>query len=217
MKIINRTESVLEINNSLFSCEIPIGEEIIIADEQLYGDYELTVKYFSLNSEKSHVTSSWKIQKIPYRKTLIYEREKEYKIPALTTVNVKGYDEIIIEGNDISAWTLLPFVVNMNVKRVRCKANGKKIPCKVEFLQAKSKRKFIIHSILSNILKFLSALLFIGLTLSGFPYKSNDDYAFVVVLAVISCLVVFSFIMSIGSTLTALKCRVKQTEDVQEE
>ena len=50
MKIINRTESVLEINNSLFSYEIPIGEEIIIADEQLYGDYELTVKYFSLNS-----------------------------------------------------------------------------------------------------------------------------------------------------------------------
>ena len=217
LSIKNDTGVVLEVYNKSFSVEIAIDGEICISDEQINGDYELFFKYFALDDEKSHLKSEWKIRSFG-RRRLVYDREKEYDIPVVTVVNVKRYEKITVEKDNVESITVLPFMISKSIKKVKCKSNGKKLPCSVEFIHKKSKPKFIIHSVIGFILKLFTLFLLIGVSIvSWIEYNGKwEDVAFSGIISVISLMLAFLWIGGIRALVRASKFKAPDSEESDE-
>ncbi len=204
----------MEVFNKSFSRQIPIDGEICISDEETNGDYDLFFKYFALNDEKSHLKSEWKTRSFG-RRRLVYDREKEYDIPVLTVVNVKGYEKITVEKDNVESITILPFMISKSIRKVKCKSNGKKLPCSVEFLHKKSKPKFIIHSVIGSILKLFTLFLLIGVSIvSWIEYNGNwEDVAFSGIISIFSLMLAFLWISGIIALVRASKFKAPDSEE----
>ena len=136
-KIINRSGHVLTISNRCFSRDIPIDSELVISDEEVGGDYCLTIEFFSHKHLKKENTVELKRGLDNIAGIWV---DMHSSIPMKTVVDLKDYTEALVTEKDIEFHFLTLLIKRISLRRAHVEDCPSKE--KTEFVSDMDRRYF---------------------------------------------------------------------------
>ncbi len=141
MIVKNETPHVAVIENSHFRREIAIGDAVHITDEEIGGDLQLSMYYFSYRKEKKH--SEVKAER--GLRGMDVWLETESILPQRLQVCAEGLDRITLRDRTPTFMFFYLKVRLTHLKRVGVWAKGKRRGGAYRFSSPKEKRRFILR------------------------------------------------------------------------
>ena len=169
----NSTGKVVTVSNSRFSKDIPIDECLALTDEELFGDYNLAIAYFSLKGEKREVDLNVEESSWP-RKRIYMSFKNESQFPIVSHVNVEGQAELELTSHDV---TLIGLIKQIRLKCIVCKDKEKGLIADHAFTDEKDQKRCRKLMRLALILMFPIPLLLMPV---GIYWLFNDEVVFAV-------------------------------------
>lgn len=137
LTIQNETEKVLVVYNTLFSKNIPIGENIEIKSELLQGDDKLFCRYLYARGEEETVEYGIEREKIRRRLYINYERISTF--PLVTVFSTKNMQTLCLKEESIPLRYISLFKT-VRLKRIIMETNNQ---MEYLFLDTQSKSRFL--------------------------------------------------------------------------
>ncbi|MBE6672130.1 MAG: hypothetical protein E7599_01215 [Ruminococcaceae bacterium] len=169
----NSTGKVVTVFNSRFSKDIPIDECLTLTDEDLCGDYNLAIAYFSLKGEKREVDLNVEESSWP-RKRVYLSFKNESQFPIVSFVNVQGLAELELISHDV---TLIGLIKQIRLKCIVCTDKEKALIADHAFTDEKDQKCCRKLMRLALILMFPIPLLLMPV---GIYWLFNDEVVFAV-------------------------------------
>ncbi len=113
LNLINQTDSIITVFNSKFYKNVERGDTLVITDEMLGGDMQLSVKDLSMNAERIEDN----IQADREGKRFRWRFTRESSFPCISTVNVEGVSELKVTP---ASWWMAPIYKFLRVKLSLC-------------------------------------------------------------------------------------------------
>ena len=113
LNLINKTDSIITVFNSKFHKNVERGDTLVITDEMLGGDMQLSVKDLSMNAERIEDNIQTNREDAKFRWRFV----RESSFPCISTVSIDGVSELKVTP---ASWWIAPLYKFLRVKLALC-------------------------------------------------------------------------------------------------